>query len=561
MAVSELITFNGGMSTKTSANLIAKNEGIVCENVDIERGTLTPLKSFQFLETVNGRHIYTIDDTIISNQQYEDARFYEEYAGRIYWTNAGFDNGLRRFDDSIPDINDGILAEAPAPLSITEVDDITMEYDVATIGRLTESAIYTYAFTIIDANGIESAPQIQESGVDLINKSNASIKFSILLSDFATWQTNHPTMTGINIYRTGGDNPTFNLLVENLNLTSEGVTTDATKAYWSDTIADINVSRIELTTFENISPPSNIDMLIELKGTFWASWGKKVFFSQTGSPEFWGALDYITLDKDCTGLGKFGDSIVAFTKTSAYIINGSTRDNVSIQRMPFNQGCVSKYSVVNIDAYLVWASMNGICLFDGSVIKVITKNTLAWDEFGRLGNTTYDSYGDTEKWSSNTGFDLKYAVGYQDKYYGVFNNGIMVIDIANGLKVSTIAIENIASVSYNYEDNFLYAIIDNGDDTYDVYAQLGGDSVMTATWKTGRISEGSINISKHYRRVEIDGTPLSVKVFVEGKEVYYVEDRNKFFLPSSIIGKDIQFEIQTISEIRGMKYEYTPLHL
>lgn len=559
MAISELITFDGGMSTKTSPHLIGRNEGIICENVDLEKGTLYPLKPFQFTKTVNGRHIYNYEDTIIANQEYADDRFYEEYGGRLYWTNGGFDNGLRKFDDTLPDINIGALAEAPDGLTDAEVGQITMAYDAAITGRLTKSGVYTYAFTIIDSSGIESAPVIRTSEVDLVNKNNAAIKMSISLSSFTAWQTAHPTMVGINIYRTGGDNPTFNLLVESLSPSSDGVWTDATNAYWADTIADINVSRIELTTFENIPPPDNIDMLLEIKGTLWASWGKKVYFSQTGSPEFWGALDYITLDKTCTGIGKFGDSVLAFTKTSSYIINGNNRDNVSIQRLPFNQGCISKHSIVNIDAYLVWASMNGICLFDGSNVQVITKKTLAWDEFGRLGNTSYDSYGDSEKWSSGSGFDIKYAVGYQDKYYGVFNGGIVIIDIANGLKVSSIGLEDVVSVSYNYEDNFLYAVVENGDATYDVYAQLGQDGLMEATWKTGRISEGSVNVKKHYRRIEIDGSPTSVTIYVDGIRVYYIEKQNRFFLPAGISGLDIQFEIKTSTEIRGMKYEYSVL--
>ena len=557
--ISELITFNGGMSTKTSSHLIGRNEGIICENVDLEKGTLFPLRPFQFIETVNGRHIYVHEDIVISNQDYTDDRFYDEYGGRLYWSNGGFDNGLRRFDNTLPDTNVGILAEAPSGLTDTEISQITMAYDSLITGRLTKGGVYTYAFTIVDSSGIESAPVIRTSEVSLVNKDNAAIKLIISLSNFSSWQTTHPTMVGINIYRAGGDNPTFNLIAESINTSSDSVWTDATNAYWADTVADIDVSRIELTTFENIPPPDDIDMLLELKGTFWASWGKRVYFSQTGSPEFWGALDYVALDKACTGLGKFGDSVMALTKTSAYIINGNNRDNVSLQRLPFNQGCISKHSIVNIDSYLVWASMNGICLFDGSTIKVITKGTLAWDEFGRLGNTTYDSYGDTEKWSSGSGFDIKYAVGYQDKYYGVFNNGIMIIDLANGLKVSSIAMENVVSVAYNYDDNFLYAITDNGDSTYDVYAQLSVDSMMEATWKTGRLSEGSVNVRKQYRRIEIDGEPTSVTVYVDGIQVYRIEKQNRFFLPSGIIGLDIQFEIKTISEIRGMKYEYSVL--
>lgn len=557
--ISELITFDGGLSTKKAQHLIGRNEGIMCENVDLEKGTLYPIKAFQFIENVNGKHIYANDEVIISNQSVEDNRFYAEYGGRLYWSNDKYTDGLMRYNSTLPDINIGIKAEPPEKLTSVEAGQITMAYDSSVDGQLTEGASYTYAFTIVNSDGVESAPAVLSSDVDLVNKNNASIKMAIAIANFTAWQTNHPDMVGINIYRSGGDNPTFNLLAESLTPTSTGVTTDGANAYWHDTVADINVSRIELTTFDNMPPPDNMDMLIELKGTMWASFGKRVYFSQTGAPEFWGQLDFITLDKGCSGLGKFGDSIIAFTKTSAYMINGNNRDNITVQKLPFNQGCISKHSVVNIDAYIVWASMNGICIFDGASIQVITKNTLSWDEFGRLGNATYDDFSDNYKWSSGSGFDLLYAVGYQDKYYGVYNNGILIIDISNNLRVSTIYMENVVSVNYNYEDNFLYAVVNMLDGTYDVYAQLNGETPSQATWKTGRISEGSTNVRKHYRRIEIDGKPDSVTIFVDGEEVYSIEGHSTFFLPSSIIGKDIQFEIKTSSEVRGLKYEYTPL--
>lgn len=327
-----------------------------------------------------------------------------------------------------------------------------------------------------------------------------------------------------------------------------------------DTIADINVSRIELTTFENYTPPTTLDMLVELKGTFFASSGKRVYFSQTGRPEFWHPLDYIELDKECTGIGKFGDTVIAFTRTSAYTISGNNRDNISLQRMPFNQGCVSKHSVVNIDAYLVWTSLNGICLFDGAQVQVITKKTLAWDEFNRIGNATHGDYDTTsEKWDGGLGFNITYATGYQDKYYGIFNNGVMILDLSNGLKVSSIYAENVVSIALNRDDNFLYITVDNGDGTFDVYATLNSASKMTATWKTGRLTDGTVNVKKHYRRVIVDGSPLSVEVFIDGVSKFKVENKSSFFLPASLIGSDIQFEISTVEEIRGLKYEYTQL--
>ena len=559
--ISEILTFDGGLSTKTAPHLIGLNEGIICENVDLESGILKPFSSLTYVDNVNGKHIYPYQEIIISNQNKDENRFYNRYNNIIYWSDAGYTiNGIMKYNGT----NIGIEADAPEPLTEIQLSKIVMELNSVKTGALTESASYTYAFTVVDEDGIESTPMIKESSVDLVNHHNSSINMKMSKTD---WTTYFSGIFGINIYRIGGSNPTFNLIAEGLTPSNTSIIdgdldddyTDG-YVYYVDSVADINVSRIELATFENDKANESIDMLIENEGTFWGSVGKKIYFSQTGSPEFWNKLDYVNLDKDCTGIGKYGSYIIAFTRSSAYLIQGYSRDTISLQRLPFNQGCVNRYSIVNVGAYLVWSSLNGICLYDGSTIQVITKKTLSWDEFGRVGNYTYDDFNNSsQKWDTGIGFDIQYAVGFQDKYYGKFSDGIMVIDLANGLKVSTISTPDIASLAVNDDDNFLYVVVELSDLTFDVYSLVNNNSKMLATWKTGRQATGSVNIRKHYRQVDLDGIPTSVEVFIDGISKYISYGKSKFMLPPGLIGRDIQFEIKTTNEIRSLKYQYSTL--
>lgn len=551
--IKEIIRFDGGLSTKTSSHLIGTNEGIICENVNLETGVLTPLSSLSYIQDVDGRHIYTIDDNIVSNQDATDDRFYTEYSNRLYWSNANYgDYGLMKYDGT----SIGANAEAPdtsTTLAANITDIIISEYtDTDSAGQLTFGATYNYAFTLVDEDGIESAPVYHPTSISINNTGKESVKISILETDIPNVLPAGHTM---NVYRIGGNNPTYNLVNEGLTPTS-GFVCDVGYKCIRDNTADINVSRIELTTSENTPPTDRLDMLIEKKGTFWGAYADRVYFSRVGSPEFWGQLDYIKLDKECTGLGKFGDYILAFTRTNTYLISGDTRDTVNLQRLPHNQGCVNKYSVVNIDSYILWTSMNGVCLFDGSNIQVLTKKTLSWDEFGRLGNVTYEDFdGTIERWNTDKGYDVRYAVGYQDKYYGVFQDGILVIDISNGLKVSTITVPNVTSLHFNRVDNALYVVVDN-DGTYEVYILSDSDSKMVATWKTGRLVGESPDIKKHFRQVELDGEPERVEVFIDGVS-RFISHKGKFMLPAGMIGRDIQFEIKTTNEIRAMKYQYS----
>lgn len=551
--IQKLITFEGGLSTKIDPHLIGRNEGVICENVNLESGTLKPLNSFFQEDTVDGKYVHNYNGTFVSNSSASDERFYAEYGGRLYWTNGNYGTyGLMRYDGT----NAGVDAEAPNPLSEIELGYISINEAATIFGFLTVGASYTYAFTIVDSDGIESSP-LFKTGVD-ITADKSSMKLMISHTHMTSIQAAHPDMVGINIYRTGGDNPTFNIVANSLTPSSKGVFDDGTNYIWYDFTADIDVSRIELTTFNNNPPPARLDMLIENMGTFWGAVDNKVYFSRTGAPEFWGALDYIVLDEPCTGLGKFADAIIAFTRISAYRIDGYNKDNISKIKLPFNQGCVNKNTITNIDVYLLWASMNGICVYDGSSIQVISKKQIAWNEFARLGDFTYNDFVGT-KWDAGRGYEIQYSVGFQDKYFGVFSGGIFVLDLSNGIKFSTVYLENVESLMFSKFDNMLYFIQKNGTN-YNMLAYGGSNNHLNATWKTGRLTDGEGTIQiKHYRDVYVDGNPLSVSVYIDGVLRYSVTNKNKFKLPQGMFGKDIQFKIVTNTEIGSLKYEYSIL--
>jgi len=137
---------------------------------------------------------------------------------------------------------------------------------------------------------------------------------------------------------------------------------------------------------------------------------------------------------------------------------------------------------------------------------------------------------------------------------------VLVIDLSAGTKVSTIGIPGVVSLAINYEDNLLYAVVPHETSGYDVYYMpSSGDTVMTAVWKTSRMDDESTNIIKNYGRVTLEAMPLSVEVFVDGVSIKTFNDRKTFRLPSGSFGKDIQFEITTVNEIRSLKYEYSEM--
>jgi hypothetical protein len=153
--ISELLTFNGGLSTKTSSHLIAKNEGIICENVDLESGTLKPFSSLEFISTINGEHITFFNDTLISSLSISDDRFYDTFSGRLYWSDKGYTtSGLRRYNGTYA----GVSADAPNGISNIALINLSECSIADNSGQMTQGVDYLYAFTLVNSDGIESAP-------------------------------------------------------------------------------------------------------------------------------------------------------------------------------------------------------------------------------------------------------------------------------------------------------------------------------------------------------------------------------------------------------------------
>ena len=532
--IKQLVTFNGGLSTKIAPNLIAPNEAVECNNVDIEEGTLKPVKDSLYFQDTTGKHGHFIDGGYIFNSTEADDRFYAEFANTLFWSNAtGTTSGVMRYDGTAVGVD---ATPPPSPNQIA----------VAAIagGSLDDAITYNYCYTFVDGTYLEGTPTVFAS----IATASPNLQIQVTINP-----TNTPTdNTQVRIYRQGGNNPTFNLVGEIDYLSTTGSTT------FTDDTRDIDVARIELTTFTDTPPPDALDMLLENNGTFWGAVGDRVYFSRTGSPFFWGSLDYVRLDSPCTGLGRIGNSIVAFTGSDMYQIDGWHRDNVQRRKLEFNQGCKNKRTVSNVNNYLFWVSDNGICLYDGASVSVVTKNILSWSEFARVGNSTWGDYVD-ERYNSGLGFEILYSESYQDKYYGVYSDGIVVIDVSNGVKATTLHDTGITSLVYNNSDNVLAYTYDNAGQ-YELYTMLSSTDLATAVWKTGELVDEGVTLRKFYRKVNIVGdlgSSTEISVIIDGTTKLTISNKKEFMLPSGSHGYSIQFKITTNGEITGLKYEYS----
>lgn len=521
---SQLVVFNGGLQTKVSPHLAEANKAIACINVNLDKGSIYPFGAWLADDVNTATGIYGVyhDETLITNSADTDVRSYAVFGNRLYWTNGSYSAyGLLRWNGST-----GVNAVAPT----------VNTYGASTAtptGTGLLNNTYDYVYTVVDTDGIESAPSptFQASPV------NQNVAISL---DPTTVESVTETVAKRRIYRTGGSNPTLNLVAE---LTAPTLT-------YTDSTRDLDVSRIELSTFDNYAPPANLDHLVENYGVMWGSVGDRVYFSKEGQPEFWNPLDFVVLNEDCTGIGSFKDVIVAFTEKDAYLITGSNRDNIALEKLPYNEGCSVHHSITNVSELLVWTSKNGVCIFDGNGIQVVTRDILTWTSEAFVGTATFDMF--SGSFDSNVGYEVSYALGIQGKYYAVYQSGILVVDIDKGMLCYIITLDGVQSLVYNPPENELQGI----DINFDIW-KFNKDSVgSNAEWKTPELMGDSHSELKQFRRVKFDNAPNYVYVYVDGTKKLYVENKAEFYLPAGCIGHTVQFHIGTTEEIKSVRYEY-----
>lgn len=519
----QLVIFNGGLQTKTAPHLVEKNQAIACVNINLDKGSIYPYTNFieDTYKEATGYSNTLFNGTFISSDLTE-TRSYAIFGNRLYFSNGTYSTyGLLRYNGSS-------IVNATAPqvtvygtLSVTPITGIK-----------SKNADYAYVYTVIDSDEIESLPS--EPVYVTLADQDASISLGVTLEDVSE------TVYKRRIYRTGGANPTYNLIAE----------LDATTLTFTDNIADIDVSRVELTSFDSAPPPTNLINLVENNGTMWGSVGNRVYFSKNGRPEFWGQLDFVVIGGECTGIGKFSEYIVAFTKSDAYIISGYSADTITIKKLPYSEGCLNHGSIANITEILVWTSKNGVCAFDGTSVKILTKDLISWSQDSNIGSLTFGDIDGT--FGSNIGYRVVSSIGLRGKYYAIYQEGIGVLDIENKLVASTIKISDAKNIFYDYEENRICVVTED----LTTYLFDNGEDNMEAQWITGLISDEGYSLLKSYRKVQFDNIPSNVTVYIDDKEVLSINDTKEFYLPTGSIGKAIQFDIKTTNEIRSVKYQY-----
>ena len=89
--------------------------------------------------------------------------------------------------------------------------------------------------------------------------------------------------------------------------------------------------------------------------------GNTLCFSVPFAPYAWPVRYQQSVDAPIVGIAAIDQSVFVGTTQGIYIFTGSDPGQMSSEKLPVQQSCVSKRSIVSLDRGVCWASKKGLC--------------------------------------------------------------------------------------------------------------------------------------------------------------------------------------------------------
>lgn len=264
-----------------------------------------------------------------------------------------------------------------------------------------------------------------------------------------------------------------------------------------------------IATMDFDIPPETLKGLVALPNGILAGFdGYEVYFSEPAMPYAWPAKYRLLLDYPIVGLGVFGSSLVALTKGTPYIINGTHPDSMSMERVELDQACVSKRSIVSTGAGVIYASPDGLIYVGSGGGKIITENQFTRDEWQAIGPQTIDG---------------SYTDG---KYIAFYDSGAFILNSLEDAEL--MPMDDTARATYVDKVNDTLFICVAG-----VIKKWNAGTAKTYQWRSKEVLANG-RPAPLCAKVEADSYPVTFKLFADGVEKYSLNVPNNevFRLPS-----------------------------
>lgn len=362
-----------GMAPKLSDRLLPDSAASTSQNARLRSGELrgirTPERIHRFTSGTNetAYRLYKADNTAVwmglSNPDANivKAPLINDAQNRHYWTGdqtyVAYNSDTRIENDDPP-----YRLGTPAPVTAPTLN-------VSGGSGSTETRAYVYTF--VNSWGEESQPSPVVSTSGFVDGSWDLT----LLETSGTDMTNRLGLTNKRIYRT----------VTGLSTVSYFFVAEITlaTASHSDTSSNAQIAlNNPLLSFNWEVPDDDLEGLIAHPGGFLAGFlGRDLYLSERYRPHAWPSGYVLSVEHEIVGLAVYNNMLAVMTQGHPYFFQGNRPDNLSPLKAQTAEPCLSKQSIAATLQGVMYASPNGLVLYNEAGPTVVTRAILTVEEW------------------------------------------------------------------------------------------------------------------------------------------------------------------------------------
>ena len=389
----------------------------------------------------------------------------------------------------------------------------TVVVDSATEAAETRAYIYTY----VSGWGEESQPS-DPVLIDLYPSSQAAS-----ISTVAPPSGNYNIATK-RIYRTAtGSSGTNYYFVDEIPV-AQNVYTDAVVGTdLGETLKSLNWSM----------PPEDLEGLIALPNGFLAGFvGRDIYFSEAYYLHAW-PLEYSqSVDYPIVGMAQFGQNVVVLTTGSPYMLTGVDPSSMTLEKLEFEQACLSAKSICRLGPGVVYASPDGLAYIGPDGMHILTADFFTRKEWQTLNPSSI------------------VAEQHDNRYYAFYDTGTVqagfILDPKSNGTPFVFTDQYYAGLYNDLRNDALYGVRQGT-----ISKLEGGTSVLSYTWRSKQFLLPKPTNFKAAQVIAADYTSLTVKFYADGDLVatIYPTSQNVFMLPGGYKGRVLEVELTGTSTV------------
>jgi len=522
-----------GEAPAVEPTLLPNNNAQVARNVRLTSGRIDPLRQslvnwtptkagviksmYRFAaDTANPYWFHWLDEVDVVR-----APINGDTTDRTYFAGVGVppqvtDNSIAVQGGTLYPMNAYTLG-IPAP-TVAPAASATPNADQA----LNETTAYVY--TYVSAMGEEGAPSPSSALVDMNTEA-----ISVALSNMSGAPTGNYNITSKRIYRAASS-----LSGADLQFVAE---IPVAQTSYTDTTATDALGEILVSNNYDV-PPSTMRGLVGMPNGIVAGFnGNDLLFSEPYQPHAFPIPYRLSTDYPIVGLAAFGSSIAVLTTNAPYIVSGVHPSSMSMDKLELNQSCVAKRGIVDMGAFIIYPSPDGLVSIGSGPAGVITRKLFTRDEWQALNPSSMHAYS----------IDGMYICFYDN---GVTQAGF-ILDPFNP-DVGIAHIDQYATAGFTDKVNDALYLVDSASGNIVEWNAIGQPSLIS-TWK----SKKYIGSPKNYSSMKITALnyPVTAKVFADGilKHTQQVQSGGVFRLPSGFLAETWEIEVSGTNAIQSIQ--------